>query len=135
MSSPFPFQVPLVFGFLSVMLLVGVVLRAWVPAIQRFLIPACLIGGLLGLALVSSGLAPAPVSDLEAFAFHLGGRTATIPYPPFVRKRTSFQTPLLPVFPSTLVVGSLPTNLYPQEGFFSNKVEDSIFARCDNELR
>jgi len=71
MSSPFPFQVPLVFGFLSVMLLVGVVLRAWIPLIQRFLIPACLIGGLLGLVLVSTGLAPVPVSDLEAFAFHL----------------------------------------------------------------
>lgn len=71
MSSPFPFQVPLVFGFLSVMLLVGVVCRAWVPLIQRFLIPACLIGGLLGLALVSTGLTPLPVSDLEAFAFHL----------------------------------------------------------------
>ncbi len=71
MSSPFPFEVLLVFGFLSIMLLAGVVLRAKVALIQRFLIPACLIGGLLGLALVATGLVAAKVADLEAFAFHL----------------------------------------------------------------
>jgi len=71
MSNPFPFEVLLVFGYLSIMLLAGVALRARVPPLQRFLIPACLIGGLLGLVLVSTGLVPARVADLEAFAFHL----------------------------------------------------------------
>lgn len=70
MQSPFPFEAFLVFGTLSIMLLVGVLLRAWVPLLQKFLFPSCLIGGVIGLATLSTGLVELDVKDIEAFAFH-----------------------------------------------------------------
>ncbi|MBW1683308.1 MAG: hypothetical protein JRJ83_18185 [Deltaproteobacteria bacterium] len=70
MKIPFPFESLLVFGFLSVMLLAGIALRARVPVLQRFLFPSCLIGGVLGLILVSTGIVKVETSLLETFAFH-----------------------------------------------------------------
>jgi len=61
----------LVFGFLSIMLLIGIVLRAKAPFIQKFLFPSCLIGGVVGMILVNSGIVPIAVSDLELFAYHI----------------------------------------------------------------
>ena len=54
MTIPFPFEACLVFGSLSIMLLVGIVLRAKIKFFQDFLIPSCLIGGVLGLILIST---------------------------------------------------------------------------------
>jgi len=70
MEIPFPFEPLLVFGCLSIMLLIGVILRAKVRFLQRFLFPSCLIGGVLGLILLSTGIIRLPVSHLETFAFH-----------------------------------------------------------------
>lgn len=70
MNTPFPFDGMLVFAFLSVLLLVGVGLRAKVPFFQRFLVPSCLIGGIVGLALMVSGVISIEASSLEAFAYH-----------------------------------------------------------------
>ena len=70
MTIPFPFEACLVFGSLSIMLLVGIVLRAKVTFFQDFLIPSCLIGGVLGLILISTGLIDLSASRLEAFAYH-----------------------------------------------------------------
>ena len=70
MQIPFPFDSMVVFGTLAVMLLAGVFLRAKVPFFQRFLIPSCLIGGTLGLVIISSGLINLAVNDLESFAYH-----------------------------------------------------------------
>jgi len=70
MSSPFPFEFMLLFGILAIMLLIGVILRAKFSFFQKFLIPSCLIGGLLGLILVNSGLIDLSVSNLETFAYH-----------------------------------------------------------------
>lgn len=70
MQIPFPFDSMLAFGILSIMLLTGVLLRAKVPFFQRFLIPSCLIGGVLGLILLNFGLIKLPASKLEAFAYH-----------------------------------------------------------------
>ena len=71
MQSPFPFHSMLLFCFLAIMLLMGVVLRARVPFFQRFLFPSCLIGGVLGLILVNTGLVHFSAHDLETFAYHL----------------------------------------------------------------
>ncbi len=70
MESPFPFEPVLLFCFLCLMLLAGVLFRATVPALRRMLFPGCLIGGVLGLILVSTGLVEASSSMLENLAYH-----------------------------------------------------------------
>jgi len=70
MQIPFPFEGMLTFGGMAVMLLVGVLLRAKAPIFQRFLMPSCLIGGILGLILLNFDLIKLPVSNLESFAYH-----------------------------------------------------------------
>ncbi len=71
MQSPFPFESMLVFGCLAIMLLTGVLLRSKIIFLQRFLMPSCLIGGILGLMLLNLGLVRVSVSNLETFAYHL----------------------------------------------------------------
>jgi len=70
MKIPFPFEPCLIFGALAIFLLIGVVLRAKITLLQRFLFPGCLIGGVAGLILMSTGLIKLPVSQLETFAYH-----------------------------------------------------------------
>jgi len=70
MQIPFPFESMLVFGSLAIMLLIGVLLRAKVYIFQRFLIPSCLIGGVLGLLIINGGVLKLAVTDLETFAYH-----------------------------------------------------------------
>ena len=70
MTTPFPFDLLLVFGFLSVMLLVGVIFRAWIKFFQKLLFPSSLIGGLLGLALINAGVIPLDPEIIKAFAYH-----------------------------------------------------------------
>ncbi len=71
MKLPFPFEPLICFGWLGVMLLVGLLLRAKVKFFQHFLIPGCIIGGLLGLILLHAGVIRVESSLLEAFSFHL----------------------------------------------------------------
>ncbi len=71
MQTPFPFNSMLLFGFLSIMLLVGIVLRARFRFFQRLLFPSCLIGGTLGFILVNTHLLLFSSYALEAFAYHL----------------------------------------------------------------
>jgi len=56
LQIPFPFDSMLLFGSLAIMLLIGVLLRAKITFFQHFLIPSCLIGGILGLIFLSSGV-------------------------------------------------------------------------------
>jgi len=70
MSTPFPFDGMLAFAFLSVLLLVGVGLRARMGFLQRFLVPSCLIGGFVGLALMHTRMFGIETSTIEAFAYH-----------------------------------------------------------------
>ena len=71
METPFPFDAVVVFSVMSLMLLIGMLLRASVKFLQNYLIPSCFIGGALGLILLSSGLIKLPASLLETFAYHL----------------------------------------------------------------
>ena len=68
MQTPFPFESMLLFGSLAAMLLLGVFLRAKIPFFQKYLIPSCLIGGILGLLLLNIGFLRLSVSNLETFA-------------------------------------------------------------------
>ncbi|BBO69997.1 sodium:glutamate symporter [Desulfosarcina alkanivorans] len=70
MNTPFPFDGMLVFAFLSALLLAGVGLRARVGFFQHFLVPGCLIGGLMGLVLMHTGLLSLETATIEAVAYH-----------------------------------------------------------------
>ena len=61
----------LAFAFMVALTLAGVALRAWLPFLQASLLPASLIGGLIGFALLSTGMAGNLASaDFVPFAFH-----------------------------------------------------------------
>ncbi|HKK98684.1 MAG TPA: sodium/glutamate symporter [Desulfotignum sp.] len=68
-QSFMPFFAP--FGWLAVMLLAGVILRAKVGFFQRFLFPAALIGGLIGFIGKSAGWCDIPHETFVSFAIHL----------------------------------------------------------------
>ena len=70
MQSPFAFDGMIVFGWLSLMLLSGVLLRSTIPLLQRFLFPSCLIGGVFGLILTQTGIVQTDASALETYAYH-----------------------------------------------------------------
>ncbi|MCK4715503.1 MAG: hypothetical protein KAT54_01725, partial [Candidatus Marinimicrobia bacterium] len=70
MKIPFPFEPMLIFGFLSIMLLIGIFLRTKTKFFQNFLIPSCLLGGILGLIFISTGIVKVEASNLETFAYH-----------------------------------------------------------------
>jgi glutamate:Na+ symporter, ESS family len=71
METPFPFEPLLLFGFMGIVLLVGMFLRAKIKFFQKFLIPSCFLGGTIGLILISTGLVSASIDLLESYAFHL----------------------------------------------------------------
>ncbi len=71
MDTPFPFEPLLLFGFMAIMLLLGIFLRSSLKFFQKFLIPSCFIGGGIGLILISTGLVNVSTSLLETFAYHL----------------------------------------------------------------
>lgn len=70
MSTPFPFEPLVVFGFLSAMLIAGVLLRATIPIFQKILFPASLIGGLLGLFFINLDYISINTEMVKAFAYH-----------------------------------------------------------------
>ncbi|MCX8123219.1 MAG: hypothetical protein N3F66_03535 [Spirochaetes bacterium] len=71
MKIPFTFDAMIAFGWMSIMLLIGIILRAKIKAFQTFLIPSCLLGGAIGLILRSYGIIPLSADILETMAFHL----------------------------------------------------------------
>jgi len=71
MQEIFPFESILVISSLAVFLLVGVILRANIKFLQKFLIPSCLIGGLIAMVLRNSGLINLPSGTLELIVYHL----------------------------------------------------------------
>ncbi len=59
------------FAWLSIMLIVGVILRAKVGFFQKYLFPASIIGGLLGFILISVGWINIPHAEFTKFAIYL----------------------------------------------------------------
>ena len=70
MTTPFPFEPLVVFGFLSAMMIAGTLLRATVPVFQKILFPASLIGGLTGLVFINLDLISINAEMVKAFAYH-----------------------------------------------------------------
>lgn len=71
MAELFSFDQMLIFGLISVLLLVGLFLRAKVSMFQRFFIPACITAGILGLILKELGVFTVSDDQLKLFAYHL----------------------------------------------------------------
>lgn len=59
-------------GYLALLLLIGVFLRAKVNFLQKFLVPACMIGGVIGaLILNTTGVPGVDVDSYKQLAYHL----------------------------------------------------------------
>jgi len=70
METPFPFEGTLVFAFLSLMLLLGILTRARVRFFQKYVFPSSLIGGIYGLIVLNSRLVHLNPETVQAFAYH-----------------------------------------------------------------
>ncbi len=71
MEALFPFEPLLVFSSLAISILIGVILRAKVGFFQKYLIPACIIGGAIVMVLRNIGILPLSHSLLKTFVYHL----------------------------------------------------------------
>jgi len=75
MASVFSFDAMIVFGTISILLLIGLFLRTKINFLKRFYIPACIIGGLLGLSLrniaIGLGVIDSGVVFLELGVYHI----------------------------------------------------------------
>ncbi len=70
MNTPFDMSFFLAFGYIGISIFVGVLLRAKIKGLQSFLVPACMIGGILGMILMNTGLIPLKVELFQAIAYH-----------------------------------------------------------------
>jgi len=61
----------LLFGAMGGILIVGLLCRAYIPIFQKFLVPASVIGGILGFIIVSFGWFGLKAEMFKMFAFHL----------------------------------------------------------------
>ena len=141
MQIPFTFDSMLLFGSLAIMLLIGVLLRAKITFFQHFLIPSCLIGGLLGLIIINGGIIKISVTDLETFAYHffnisfisVGLANSLNQSDNSIKKKGFIKGPLWMVLSQTIVFnlqaiiggvcvivfGVLGFKLFPTFGFFA----------------
>ena len=71
MQEIFPFESMIIISSLALFLLIGVILRAKIGFLQKFLIPSCLIGGLIAMILRNLNLIELPHATLELFVYHL----------------------------------------------------------------
>lgn len=67
-STTAPF---LITGVMSVLLLIGVILRRALPFFRKSLLPASIIAGLIGFILINAGFIPIEQSVFETISFHL----------------------------------------------------------------
>ena len=138
---PVPFDSMLLFGGFAAMLVVGVLLRATIPFFQKYLMPSCLIGGIIGLVLINLGVLKFAPADIKTFAFHFfnisfisvgltasGNASKTAP-----GKKGHFKGPLWmaltqnAIFPLQAIIGGLLVivfglaglELFPTFGFFA----------------
>ena len=71
METPYDMNYLLAFGFIGICIFCGVIIRAKVKPMQRFLVPACMIGGLLGMVLMNLGLVPIDIKLFQTIAYHI----------------------------------------------------------------
>ncbi len=70
METPFPFGPFQAFGTMSIFLLTGIFLRAKIKFFQNFMIPSCIIGGMLGIIVINLNILPMESEIFEAFVYH-----------------------------------------------------------------
>ncbi len=76
-QSPYPFEVLVAFFWMAVFLIIGTVMRAKIPLMRRWLVPACMSGGVVGAILINLGcfdmLGPLKPNAqvMSAVVFHL----------------------------------------------------------------
>ena len=70
MEKPFAFDPLLAFSMIGIFLVLGVFLRARVKFFQSFLIPSCIIGGIVGCIFLNFKLVDLPFSLFENIAYH-----------------------------------------------------------------
>jgi ESS family glutamate:Na+ symporter len=71
MQTPFSFDLIISFGFLSVFLLLGLILRANIKFFQKYLIPSSLIGGFTGLLILNVLPVELNLELFETISYHL----------------------------------------------------------------
>ena len=70
MKTPFEMSYFLAFGFIGVCIFAGVFFRAKIRLLQKFLVPSCMIGGIVGMILVNLRLIPLDVELFQTIAYH-----------------------------------------------------------------
>ena len=71
MKPFFDMSLLIAFGFLSLLLLLGVLLRAKIKFLQNFMVPACLTGGVIGFFILNTTGFPQVQPELyPALAYH-----------------------------------------------------------------
>ena len=70
MSNPFIFEPILAFAAIGIFLVLGVILRARIGLFQSFLLPSCLIGGVIGCVLLNLELFDLSHTLFENIAYH-----------------------------------------------------------------
>ncbi len=70
MNPPFEMDYFLAFGYIGICIFIGVCVRALFKPLQHFLVPACMIGGLLGMAVMNTGFIPLDTDLFRTLAYH-----------------------------------------------------------------
>jgi ESS family glutamate:Na+ symporter len=70
MNAPFDMSYFLAFGFIGICIFAGVLLRAKIRFLQNFLVPACMIGGIIGMILLNLELIPLKMEYFQIIAYH-----------------------------------------------------------------
>ncbi len=75
--APFPFSFIVSLMWVAIFLLLGILLRSWIPLCRKYLIPACMVGGLVAFLFMNFvpqewlGFMKPDTKDMEVFVYHL----------------------------------------------------------------
>jgi ESS family glutamate:Na+ symporter len=70
MNTPFDMSYFLAFGCIGICIYIGVFLRAKIRFLQSFLVPACMIGGIIGMVFINLNLIPLKSELFQTIAYH-----------------------------------------------------------------
>lgn len=70
MNTPFDMTPFLAFGYIGICIFIGVFLRSKIKGLQSYLVPACMIGGILGMIVMNTGVIPLDINLFQTIAYH-----------------------------------------------------------------